>query len=88
MSAGVHFSAQKQVKTKKKKGHVRRCPFFGPKASKDPHPPKKQAVVSTETFQNFSWKNDMISLFIMPKRRTCPLNSKRGTYGNPTCTGR
>ena len=35
-AADVHFFAQKQVKTKEKKGHqVRGCPFFCSKTSED-----------------------------------------------------
>ena len=61
MSANVHFSARKKVKTKTKmkvitSAHVY---FSAPKQVKTE---KKiitsQAVVCTETFQNFSWKND------------------------------
>ena len=35
MSADVHFSSQKQVKSKNHGHHVRRCPFFCPETSED-----------------------------------------------------
>ena len=42
--------------------HVRNCPFSCPKSSENQKKKKvimSQAVVCTETFQNFSWKNDL-----------------------------
>ena len=67
MSANVHFSAQKKVKVKTNKGghHVRRCPFFCPQNKWKPKKrlSRPQAVVCTETFHNFSWKNDFTCFY-------------------------
>ena len=47
MSEDVHFSPQKQVKTKKKGHHVRRYPFFLPKPSEDKKNINKKKVITS-----------------------------------------
>ena len=62
MSADVHFSAQKQVKTKKKKVIMSADVHFSAQKqvkTKKKRSSRPQAVVCTETFQNILWKNDL-----------------------------
>ena len=88
-STDVYFSAQKLVKTKKRSSR-RQMSIFPPKTSEDQkkgHHIRRPAVC-TETFRNFSWKNDLtcfhrsqcrkgghLTIYWRPfwsKRRTCP----------------
>ena len=63
MSSNVHFSAQKKVKTKTKKQVITSTyvHFSAPKLVKieKKRSSHLQAVVCTETFQDFSWKNNL-----------------------------
>ena len=61
MSADVHFSAQKQVKTKQKVIMSANVHFIAQKQveTKEKGLSRPQAVICIKTFQTFSWKNDL-----------------------------